>query len=111
MTNLFAHATAKRLRDAGLAEAEAHAPKFSARAYAAIADLARRSPTLHIDDVILFTDVGEAPHPNAWGAVWMKAIRAGLIARTAEVRPCRHDPKKHGHQYPVYRSLVWEGPR
>jgi hypothetical protein len=97
-------ATGRAARDAGLADAAAHAPRFVDRALAALEAIARQQPTVHVDDVIA---VGiEPPHPNAWGAVWMRAINAGLIARTGETRPSS-DPRKRAHRYPVYRSLVF----
>lgn len=103
--DLFAFSEAKARRDAGMAQAEAHAPGFSALAYAAIERVARRQGSVHVDDVIA-EGLPPAPHPNVWGAVWARAIRAGLIARTTETRPCRRDPKKHAHRYPVYLSRV-----
>jgi hypothetical protein len=48
----------------------------------------------------------EAPrHPNAWGAVWHRAIRDGVIRRSGEFRESR-DPRKHRHCYPVYVSQL-----
>jgi hypothetical protein len=43
--------------------------------------------------------------PNAYGAVWQRAIRSGLLAKTGRTRPSRQ-PGKNAHEYPVYRSLV-----
>lgn len=81
-------------------------PRFADAAYAAIERIARRQSTVHVDDVLKECSI-KPSHPNAWGAVWMKAIRKGLIQRSDRVRPCATDPKKHAHQYPVYESLVW----
>ncbi|MPZ57581.1 MAG: hypothetical protein GEU91_13995 [Rhizobiales bacterium] len=108
MTDLFAFADAKSRRDAGMAQAEQHGSSFAWRAYHAIEALAFNQPTVHVDDV-LRQGVREPHHSNAWGAVWMRAIRSGLIERTSETRPCTRDPKKHAHRYPVYRSLVFGG--
>lgn len=105
MSDLFDHAESRRRRDAGLTQVESHGKDFAWRAYSAIEALAAQQPSLHIDDV-LRQGVAEPPHPNAWGAVWMRAIRAGLIERTADTRPSA-DRKKHAHRYPVYRSLIW----
>uniref|UniRef100_UPI002589E531 hypothetical protein n=1 Tax=uncultured Methylobacterium sp. TaxID=157278 RepID=UPI002589E531 len=95
-------------RDAGMqvaAEAEAaEQPGFKALAYATILRLAREQPTVHIDDVLAACPV-RPRHPNAWGAVWMQAIREGVIERTGEMRHS-DDPRKNKHLYPVYRSLV-----
>lgn len=107
MTDLFAHADAKALRDGGLVIVEAHGPGFAAAAYEAIQSIAASQASVHIDDV-LACGLPQPHHPNAWGAVWMRAIRAGLIERTDETRACTRDPKKHAHRYPVYRSLAFQ---
>jgi hypothetical protein len=102
---------ARALRDAGLAQAQAHAPKFADLAYAAIERVARRQVHVHIDDVLTAIATSGLPvpnHPNVWGAVWARAIRAKLIQRTNQVKPCTADPKKHAHQYPVYFSLIYD---
>lgn len=103
---LFAWDAARRLREAALAQVEAHAPNWHDRAYRAIEEIARRQIHVHIDDV-LAAGVPQPHHPNAWGAVWMKAIRKEIIQRTNQTRPCAVDPKKHGHRYPIYFSRVF----
>ena len=101
---------ATHLRDTGMALAseaqEAKTPGFSAHAYAAIVLVARRQPTVHVDDV-LATCEAQPEHANAWGAVWARAIRDGVIRRSGEVRLCRSDPRKHRHAYPVYKSSLY----
>lgn len=106
MTDLFTYAEAKAQRDAGMARAEAHSPIFAVAAYAAIERVSRRQAHVHVDD-ILAENVPEPNHPNAWGAVWAKAIRAGIIQRSNQTRPCATDPKKHAHQYPIYFSRIY----
>lgn len=105
---MTALAVAEVRRDAGMqvaAEAEAaEQPGFKALAYATILRLAREQLTVHIDDVLAACPV-RPRHPNAWGAVWMQAIREGVIVRTGEMRHST-DPRKNKHLYPVYRSLV-----
>ncbi len=105
--DLFSFRDAQTLRDQGLAQAAANAPIFSALALQAIEAIARRQPQVHIDDV-LSAGVTAPAHPNAWGAVWLKAIRKGFIMRTAATRPCKTDRKKHAHAYPVYASLIFK---
>lgn len=106
------YAQAVEARDAGMALAELAEtmvqPDFSEAAYAAICHVARRQSELHVDDVLRFCKVRPS-HPNAWGAVWMRAIKDGVILRTGTVRPCLSDPLKHKHQYPVYASGVFHG--
>ena len=94
MTDLFAYAEAKRRRDEGMAlAADAQGQRWSDLAYAAIEAIARRQFYVHIDDV-LRANVPQPERPNAWGSVWMRAIRNGIIQRSVETRPCTVDPKK-----------------
>jgi len=108
VSDLFSHAEARAARDLGLSKAGRHAGRFAENAYAAIKAVAERQATVHIDDVLRL-GLATPHHPNAWGAVWMKAIRDKLIERTVETRPCTLDRKKHAHRYPVYRSLIRRG--
>lgn len=106
--DLFAFAEAKQRRDTGMARAaEAQGPRWAEIAYAAIERVALRQITCHIDDVIR-EGVPKPHHFNAWGAVWMRAIRAGIIQPCAERRPCTLDPAKHSHAYPVYLSRLFD---
>ena len=103
-----AHADGANLRDEGTSLAQdaqdATAPGWSERAYAAIVAVACRADEIHRDDVCaVFTEDPE--HFNAWGAVWLRALRDRVIAPAGKYRRSR-DRKKHAHVYPVYRSLV-----
>ncbi len=107
---LFGWADGAALRDVGMglanAAQESADPGWADRAYLAITAVARSSPTVHVDDVlVIFPDRPE--HPNAWGSVWLRAIRAGVISRTGMVRGTG-DRRKHRHQYPVYRSEIYQ---
>lgn len=97
-------------RDAGMAAAadaqERKTPGFGAVAYGAIVAVAKRQATVHVDDVLAECEA-RPQHHNAWGAVWARAIRDGVIRRSGEVRLCRTDARKHGHAYPVYRSRLF----
>lgn len=101
-------------RDVGMITAEfAEAltgSNFAEVAYAAICHVARRQCEVHVDDVLAYCRVKPA-HPNAWGAVWMRAIKDGTISRTGTVKPCMSDPLKHKHNYPVYASGVFHARR
>lgn len=103
---------AKHRRDAGMTEAAFAEvftnPDFGEAAYAAICHVARRQCEVHVDDVLRYLKVRPS-HPNAFGAVWLRAIRDGVIIRTGTVRPCLSDPIKNKHQYPVYRSGLFYG--
>jgi len=104
--DLFSWADGAALRNTGMAIAreaqERAAPGWAERAYQAIVGVARFRPTVHVDDVLAV--FGEPPeHPNAWGSVWQRAIRDGVITPTGMLRESR-DRRKHRHQYPVYRS-------
>jgi hypothetical protein len=109
--DLFTWADGAARRDAGMAAAAAAQERDGAgwaeRAYRAIVIVALFKPEVHVDDVLAIFD--EAPaHPNAWGAVWARAIRDGVIRRGTAVRESRA-PRKHRHCYPVYVSLIWGG--
>lgn len=104
------------LRDEGMAlAAEAQdldLPDWRRSALAAIETVARRQPTVHVDDVARYVEgwLPEPNHPNVWGTVWLSAIRKGFIRRSGEVRPAgaSYSPHahKHGRAYPVYASLL-----
>ena|SRR6185503_9040080 len=105
--DLFTHAESKRLRDTGMALAsDAEGEAFASAAYALILELAATHPTIHIDAYLAAG--GPLPaHPNAMGAPWLRAIRAKIIVHSGTVRPCLGDARKHRHNYPVYRSLIY----
>ena len=93
-------------RDAGMALAVAQSPHFAAVAYAAIVTVAKRQATVHVDDVL--AECSARPHSaNAWGSVWLRAIRSGVIVRSGKLQHCRVDRGKHAHAYPVYRSKLF----
>ena len=109
--DLFAWADGAALRDSGMAAAgeaqERDAPGWAERAYQAIRIVARRDPEVHVDDVLaIFRE--QPAHPNAWGSVWQRAVRDGVISRTGRLRETR-DRRKHRHQYPVYQSEIFAG--
>jgi hypothetical protein len=103
---------AEHRRDVGMIEAafaeELTGSDFGERAYAAICHVARRQCEVHVDDIIRYCTV-KPSHYNAWGSVWMRAIKDGVIVKTGRVRPCVSDPGKHKHSSPVYRSGLFYG--
>ena len=106
--DLFNWAEGQARRDDGMARAaeaqEREVAGWGERAYQAIVTLAHARPTVHVDDVLGIFD--EPPqHPTAWGTVWSRALKAGIIERSGMTRQSR-DPRKHRHVYPVYRSRV-----
>lgn len=107
MTDLFTYVEGRALRDEGMERAASHSPRFVDLACAAIKRVAKRQRHVHVDDVM--PECGAEPaHPNAWGAAWTRAIREGIIQRTNQTRPCKTDPKKRAHNYPVYFSLIFD---
>ena len=107
MTDLFQYAQQQRDRGMNIAVSaqDAEVPRWSDIAYAAIERVARRQIHVHIDNV-LAENVPRPAHANAWGAVWMRAIRNGIIQRSNETRPCKADSGKHAHRYCVYFSCI-----
>jgi hypothetical protein len=105
------------LRDTGMALAadaqEIRVPGWNRMALAAIETVARRQPTVHVDDVARYCENWLAPPASgaAWGSVWLAAIRRGYLVRTGEVRPAggtyRPHAHKHGRAYPVYASKLY----
>lgn len=99
-------------RDVGMVAAEfaeaSTGSNFAEVAYAAICHVARRQSEVHVDDVLRFCKVRPS-HPNAWGAVWMRAIKDGTLLKSDSdrYRPCESDPGKHKHQYRVYSSGIF----
>lgn len=104
--NLFDYG--EKLKRDGMALAECaqelSAPGSTDHAYGELLSVARRQDTVHADDLRHV----KLDHPNAWGSVWSRAIKSGVIERTDRVRPCS-DPAKHKHLSPVYASLIRRG--
>lgn len=98
---------AEELRNRGMTLAanaqDQKEPEWADEAFKAIVTAARCNSKVHVDDV--WPKVAPPHHHNAWGAVWMRAIKARVIEKTSERR---HSiaPRKHKHEYPVYRSLI-----
>ncbi len=105
-TDLFTHAQARLERDSGMASAAAaQGALFAETAYALLVALARRQEYVHIDDMLRNCDL-RPEHFNAWGSVWMKAVRNKVIEHSGRVKPCMVHVRKHKHNYPIYRSLI-----
>ena len=77
------------------------------RALARIVRLAEQHRTFTADEVReACSDIEPPHHPNVWGAVMHKAIRAGIIRRTGELRRSTRKAA-HSHSNPVWESLLW----
>ena len=95
------------LRDAGVAAAQRAQdkadPVWKELAYAALLRVAERQAWVHRDDVA--AECGLSPHhANAWGAVWLKAVKAGVLVDKGRSRRTT-DPGKHAHRYPLWYSM------
>jgi len=105
---LFEHAAAEEAakRDGGIARATSAQPiGWPEYAYGVLVDLARDEPTVHVDQFYArITWFGG--HPNAMGGIWTRAIKAGVLVNTGQLRPTRL-PGKNAHGCPVYRSLIY----
>jgi hypothetical protein len=92
----------------GMGRAAAGAgPVWREFAYLALRGLALTRREVHVDDLYAAC-AWHPPRPNAWGAVWQRALREGLLEKTGRTRPTRL-PEKHAHEYPLYRSLIYAG--
>ena len=98
----------ERLKRDGMARAECAqefaAPGSNEYAFQELVKVARRQSTVHADDLRHVS----LERPNAWGAIWRRAMRENIIKRTNEVRPCA-DPRKHRHASFLYASLIYRG--
>ncbi len=92
-------------RDAGMARADRD-EQWASTTYQMIVRLAKQQAEVHVDDVLQVV-LSEPPHFNSWGSVWMRAIRNGVLEKTGRMRQTA-DRKKHAHEYPIYRSLIFE---
>jgi hypothetical protein len=93
-------------RDAGVAAAakaqDKADPLWKELAYAALLRVAERQAWVHRDDVA--KECGLSPHhPNAWGAVWLKAVKAGVLVDKGRSRKTT-DPTKHAHKMTLWYS-------
>ncbi len=103
--------TGEELRDEGMAlSAEAedrNNPGWDERALDAIRFVAEDNEYFTSDDVR--EHFSEEPHhPNAWGAVWKKAVRLRWIEEaTDKPRVKSRRPLAHASKIPVYKSHLW----
>jgi hypothetical protein len=104
-TSLFDLMSGRERREVGMdLAAAAQGTAWSSYCYGLLEGLAAELPEVHTDDLARVIEWHPA-HFNAYGAVWQRAIRSGLLAKTGRTRPSRQ-PGKNAHEYPVYRSLV-----
>src|SRR5262245_25203965 len=104
--DLFDFDEGVRGRDAGMElAADAEGPDFAFAAFDAICRVAARQELLFVDDILSECAI-RPQHHNAWGAVWMRAIREKIIENIG-ITKHSSDPLKHAHRYPIYRSLIY----
>lgn len=97
MTDLFAHAEARRLRDDDMARAlenaERAAPRWADEAYSFLISFARRRRTFISEQVSAASKVEGMRQPvngdRAWGQVYRKAAKAGIIVQDGYGRSAR----------------------
>lgn len=104
---------ARRARDEGIARAVDHAdavaPKWSDRAYDFLTAYLRANERLTSEDVREAAQgiVPAPPSLRAWGGVFQRAARAGLIERAGY--DTARDPKVHMNVVTVWRSRLFGG--
>lgn len=104
---LFDAAEARKRRDDGMKIVIDHNLPWAAQAMAMIeklrdefSDFTGEQMRIHIEAMI-----GQPGHPGAWGAIFVAAIKRGLIVPTGEWRPMQ-TPESHARKTPVYRSAA-----
>lgn len=109
--------TARRKRDEGIQRAIDHAevvtPRWGDTAWSFLVDYARANLSFTAEDARQAAErAGAVPPPpdkRAWGGVFQRASRAGLIQRIGFVTA--RDPKVHCNNIALWRSSVAEAPR
>lgn len=105
---LSPQARARIERDAAIAQVEAHSPpEWRVEAWDFLTEYLRTHETMHVDSL---WDAGlpVPPELRALGALFNRAVRAGLMTKTD-----RYLPSVRSHLSPkvVWRSLSFEGER
>lgn len=108
-------AAAKAARDAGIQAATDHAdavsPKWSDVAYGYLHNFACTAESFTSEDVRTAAYASEAvptpPNERAWGGVFMRAARNGVLLRDGY--DTARDPKVHCNVVTRWRSLVFQG--
>ena len=105
-------AAAKSARDAGMQQAAIHAERvaegWTDLAYQFLVQFAEKNQTFISEDV---SDASKAwgmlqpPTDRAWGSVYVRAVKAGIIKQDGAGRSRR----RHASICPMWRSLVYRG--
>lgn len=100
---LFDGATSRAFRDYALADVAEHADTFMADGLALLTGLAAGEYTG--EDVRRhLVSAGLRPHHhNAWGALVLHAVKAGILVHTNTTRQMR-DARSHARRTPVYHK-------
>lgn len=106
--------TAEQLRDAGIASAIQHAdaesPTWSERAFRFVRAFATMNNNLTSEGVRQYAERCGLPKPpdgRAWGAVMIRAVRAGIIAKIGYTTAL--DPKVHCNPVTLWQSSLYIG--
>lgn len=95
----------EELRERGIVAVDANTPEdWKATADQVIGWLARNGAEFTAEDVRPW--VGEPPHPNAWGARFAAAVKAGVIRHLCYRKAKR--AKAHARVLAVYRGVQHE---
>lgn len=100
-------------RDAGMAAAAEHADRVSSGwsddAYAFLVDFARHNACFISEDV---SDASKGVHTfvqpptdRAWGTVYRRAVREGVIEQDG----CGRSRRRHASICPLWSSLIFQG--
>lgn len=97
-------------KDRGMQIAASKCPDAVDAAYDALVRLACTQQFVHIDDFLpVIESLPLKPSPNAMGSVWQRARKNDVLTKTGRYKACAAHARKHAHEYPIYRSLIFAG--
>jgi len=104
----------RQLAKEGAERATEHAekvdPGWKKEAYSVIYGIAQQNEFLNADDVWKGAKrwgLPEPPDNRAWGSIWVRAKRAGVVEKTGRFTTTKR-PVAHRMDIPIYRSLIYQ---
>jgi hypothetical protein len=99
----------ERRRDYGTDLTAANNRAWMDTAFAVVSLYAPHDRTFLAEEFRTYPGIGSPRHPNAWGALTLKAVRKGIIEHTGQWAKAK-SARNHAHYYKVYRLCPLFGP-